>query len=53
VATQSRTERTRLYVSDLTRINLRFQDLRASHVTWSAVRGDSAERIMVRVGRED
>lgn len=46
-------ERARLYVSDRTRINLRFHDLRASHVTWSAVRGDSAERIMLRVGHED
>ncbi len=46
-------KRPELYVSDATRLNLRFHDLRASTVTWMAVRGDSAERIMQRVGHED
>ncbi len=45
--------RPELYVSDETRINLRFHDLRASTVTWMGVRGDSTERIMQRVGHED
>jgi hypothetical protein len=44
--------RPELFVSDQTRINLRFHDLRAAHVTWSAVRGDSPALIMTRVGHE-
>jgi hypothetical protein len=35
------------------RFNLRFHDLRASTVTWMAVRGDGAEKIWQRVGHED
>jgi integrase len=46
-------KRPELYKSDDTRINLRFHDLRASTVTWMAVRGDSTERIMQRAGHED
>jgi integrase len=46
-------KRAELYVSDRTRLNLRFHDLRATHVTWSAVRGDNPARIMARVGHED
>jgi hypothetical protein len=32
---------------------MRFHDLRATCVTWMAVRRDTAERIMQRVGHED
>lgn len=42
-----------LFISDATRINLRFHDLRASAVTWMAVRGDSPALIMNRIGHED
>jgi integrase len=45
--------RAELFTSDATRINLRFHDLRASTVTWMAIRGDGAERIWQRVGHED
>jgi integrase len=45
--------RAELFISDKTRINIRFHDLRASTVTWMAVRGDTAERIIQRVGHED
>jgi hypothetical protein len=43
----------RVFIKDSTRIHLRFHDLRATCVTWMAVRGDTAERIMQRVGHED
>jgi integrase len=46
-------ERAELFIKDSTRIHLRFHDLRATCVTWMAVRGDTAERIMQRVGHED
>jgi integrase len=45
--------RAELFIIDETRLNLRFHDLRASTVTWMAVRQDRAERIMQRVGHED
>ena len=45
--------RPELHTSDATRINFRFHDLRASTVTWMAIRGDGAERIWQRVGHED
>jgi len=45
--------RAELFISDATRINLRWHDLRASTVTWMAVRGETAEKIMQRVGHED
>ena len=46
-------ERAELFINDATRIHIRFHDLRATCVTWMAVRGDTAERIMQRVGHED
>ena len=49
----AKVDRAELFTSDATRINLRWHDLRASHVTWSAVRGDSPALIMTRVGHED
>jgi len=45
--------RAELFASDATRIGLRFHDLRATAVTWWAVRGDGAERIWARTGHED
>ena len=46
-------ERAELFINDVTRIHTRFHDLRATCVSWMAVRGDTAERIMQRVGHED
>ena len=37
----------------MTRIHMRFHDLRGTCVTWMAVRGDTAERIRQRVGHEN
>jgi len=45
--------RKQLFISDATRLNLRWHDLRATAVTWMAVRGDSPALIMTRVGHED
>jgi integrase len=50
---EAKVERPELYVSDATRLNLRFHDLRATHITWAAVRGDNPALIMARVGHED
>jgi integrase len=45
--------RPELFISDKTRINLRFHDLRATAVTRMTVRGDSPALVMNRVGHED
>jgi integrase len=42
--------RTDLFVSDATRKALTFHDLRATGITWMAVRGDDALKIMQRAG---
>jgi hypothetical protein len=45
--------RPKLFISDKTRINLRFHDLRASAVTWMTVRGNSPAPVMKSRGQED
>jgi integrase len=45
--------RRELFISDATRINIRFHDLRATTVTWMTVRGDNPALVMNRVGHED
>jgi integrase len=42
-----------LFVSDATRKAITFHDLRATGITWCAVRGDDALRIMQRAGHAD
>ncbi|MCA9644839.1 MAG: site-specific integrase [Myxococcales bacterium] len=46
-------DRPELFISDRTRLNIRFHDLRATSVTWQTVRGDHPAIIMSRVGHED
>ena len=43
-------DRAELYVSDATRKAIRFHDLRATGITWMAVRGTDALKIMQRAG---
>ncbi len=42
-----------LFANDATRQQIRFHDLRASGITWCAVRGDDPLKIMYRAGHED
>lgn len=43
-------ERAELYTSDATRKNITFHDLRATGITWAAVRGDDPLKIKARAG---
>ena len=45
--------RAELHTSDGTRQALRFHDLRATGITWMAVRGDAPQQIMHRAGHTD
>jgi integrase len=46
-------DRAELFISDRTRKNITFHDLRATGITWMAVRGDAAQRIQQRAGHKD
>ncbi|MGD0679646.1 MAG: site-specific integrase [Polyangiaceae bacterium] len=45
--------RTELFVADATRKAITFHDLRATGITWMAIRGDDPLRIQQRAGHED
>src|SRR5262249_31950037 len=45
--------RAELFVDDATRKNITFHDLRATGITWMAIRGDEPLKIMQRAGHED
>src|SRR5258708_17238088 len=46
-------DRADLFVSDATRKAITFHDLRATGITWMAIRGDEPLRIMQRAGHDD
>jgi hypothetical protein len=46
-------DRPELFADDATRQALRFHDLRATGITWMAVRGDPGEQIKRRAGHTD
>jgi len=45
--------RAELFVNDATRKWITFHDLRATGITWMAIRGDEAMKVMHRAGHED
>ena len=45
--------RSELFVTDATRKNMTWHDLRATGITWLAIRGDDPLKIMQRAGHED
>ena len=45
--------RAELFASDQTRKQITFHDLRATGITWMAIRGDEPLKIMRRAGHED
>ncbi len=45
--------RAELFTDDATRKQITFHDLRATGITWMAIRGDEAMRIMQRAGHKD
>jgi integrase len=45
--------RAELFADDATRKNITFHDLRATGITWMAIRGDEPQRIMHRAGHEN
>jgi integrase len=45
--------RAELFADDATRKNITFHDLRATGITWMAIRGDEPLKIMQRAGHED
>jgi hypothetical protein len=45
--------RAELFADDATRKNITFHDLRATDITWMAIRGDEPLKIMQRAGHED
>ena len=46
-------KRTELFTTDKTRKAITFHDLRATGLTWMAIRGDEPLRIMQRAGHEN
>lgn len=46
-------ERAELFANDATRKQIRFYDLRATGITWMAIRGDEPMRIMRRAGHKE
>jgi integrase len=46
-------KRAELYADDATRKNITWHDLRATGITWMAIRGDDPQKIMHRAGHED
>ena len=51
-AAEGGTEGAELFVNDTTRKHITFYDLRATGITWMAVRGDDAQKIQHRAGHE-
>jgi hypothetical protein len=50
---RAKIDRPELFADDATRQALRFHDLRATGITWRAVRGDPGEQIKRRAGHTD
>jgi hypothetical protein len=46
-------DRAELFATDATRKNMTWYDLRATGITWMAIRGDDPLKIMARAGHED
>jgi integrase len=50
---RAKVDRPEFFADDATRQALRFHDLRATGITWMAVRGDPGEQIKRRAGHTD